>query len=225
MQVRLQIPLRNLKGKKTPGRPPKQVKLIPIEKKVIEIDSDNSEEVDFPFHQLELPDLPPMKAEQPNQVEQPNKVLAEEQQQNQVPILPVDAPTEEPIQPLDAPMDDPNQPNQPNQPQNIIPDPMANRQQLNWSYFKPEFAGKMNEDAEAHLLRTNDWMDMHNFPNDQKVRRFCLTLTGKARLWYETIRHVNLDWPMMQEHFRQQYSKFGNTREQYSHVWRSFQFV
>ena len=101
---------------------------------------------------------------------------------------------------------------------------MANPQQLNWFYFKPEIAGKMDEDAESHLLRTNDWMDMHNFPNDQKVRRFCLTLTGKARLWYETIRHVNLDWPAMQEHFRQQYSKFGNTREQYFHIWRSFQF-
>ena len=59
---------------------------------------------------------------------------------------------------------------------------MANQQQLNWSYFKPEFAGKMDEDAEAHLLRTNDWVDMQNFPNDQKIRRFCLTLTGKARL-------------------------------------------
>ena len=35
---------------------------------------------------------------------------------------------------------------------------------------------------------------------------------------------MNLDWPTMQEHFRQQYSKFGNTREQYFHVWRSFQF-
>ena len=67
-------------------------------------------------------------------------------------------------------------------------------------------------------------MDTHNFPNDQKVRRFCLTLTGKARLWYETIRHVNLDWPMMQKCFRQQYSKFDNTREQYFHIWRSFQF-
>ena len=28
----------------------------------------------------------------------------------------------------------------------------------------------------------------------------------------------------MQEHLRQQYSKFGSTREQYFHVWRSFQF-
>ena len=82
------------KGKKTPGRPPKQVKLIPTEKKVIEIDSDNSDKVDFPFHQLELPDLPPMEAEQPNQVEQLNQVPAEEEQQNQVPIQPVDAPAE-----------------------------------------------------------------------------------------------------------------------------------
>ena len=60
--------------------------------------------------------------------------------------------------------------------------------------------------------------------NDQKERRFCLTLTSKARLWYETIRNVQLDWPTMQEHFRQQYSKFDNTREQYFHVWISFQF-
>ena len=67
-------------------------------------------------------------------------------------------------------------------------------------------------------------MDTHNFPDDQKVRRFCLTLTGKDRLWYETIRQVQFDWSTMQEHFRQQYSKFGNTREQYFHVWRSFQF-
>ena len=46
----------------------------------------------------------------------------------------------------------------------------------------------------------------------------------KAGLWYETIRNVQLDWPAMQECFRQQYSKFGNTREQYFHVWRSYQF-
>ena len=101
---------------------------------------------------------------------------------------------------------------------------MANPQQLNWPYFKPEFAGKPEEDAEAHLLRTNDWMDMHNFLDDQKVRRFCLTLTGEAGLWYETVRQVQLDWPTMQECFRQQYLKFGSTREQYFHIWISFQF-
>ena len=34
---------------------------------------------------------------------------------------------------------------------------------LNWSYFKPEFSGKPDEDTEAHLLCTNDWMDAHHF--------------------------------------------------------------
>ena len=147
--------------------------------------------------------LPPIQ-EQPNQ--EPNQV---------------------PNQPLDIPVEEPNQPHQPNQPPNLPinpPDPMAKQQQLNWSYFKPEFAGKPEEDVEAHLLRTNDWMDTHNFPDDQKVRRFCLTFMGEARLWYETIRQAQLDWPTMQECFRQQFSKFGNIREQYFHVWRSFQF-
>ena len=71
---------------------------------------------------------------------------------------------------------------------------MANPHQLNWSYFKPEFSGKPEEDAEAHLLRTNDWMETHNFPNNQKVWRFCLILMGEARLWYETLGAAQLDW-------------------------------
>ena len=33
------------------------------------------------------------------------------------------------------------------------------RPQLNWSHFKPKYTGKLDEDVEAHLLRTNDWMD------------------------------------------------------------------
>ena len=64
------------------------------------------------------------------------------------------------------------------------------------------------------------------FLNDQKVRRFCLTLLGEARLWYETLnaQQQQLDWEGLQECLRWQYSKFGNTREQYFHVWRSFHF-
>ena len=33
-----------------------------------------------------------------------------------------------------------------------------------------------------------------------------------------------MDWDALQEHFRQQYSKFGSLREQYFHVWRSFHY-
>ena len=43
---------------------------------------------------------------------------------------------------------------------------------LNW----PEFSGKPDEDAEAHLLCTNDWMNAHHFTDGVKVQRFCLTL-------------------------------------------------
>ena len=54
--------------------------------------------------------------------------------------------------------------------------------QLNWSHFKPEFAGKLDDDVRAHLLRTNDWMDTHAFPEGVKVQRFCLILVDEARL-------------------------------------------
>ena len=47
---------------------------------------------------------------------------------------------------------------------------------LNWSYFKPEFSGKPDENAEAHLLHTHNWMNVHHFNEGVKVQRFCLTL-------------------------------------------------
>ena len=79
---------------------------------------------------------------------------------------------------------------------------------------------------DVHLLRTEDWMTTHNFPEDQKVETFCLTLTQKARLWYATLnaQQQQLTWEGLQDKSRQHYSKFGSTRKQYFHVWRSFQF-
>ena len=88
---------------------------------------------------------------------------------------------------------------QPQNPPAHVPNPMlppappVQIPQLNWSYFKPEFSGNPEENAEAHLLRTNDWMETHNFPEVAKVQRFCLTLTGEARLWYETLRPIVVD--------------------------------
>ena len=38
------------------------------------------------------------------------------------------------------------------------------------------------------------------------------------------IEQQQLNWEGLQDMFRQQYSKFGNTSEQYFHAWRSFQF-
>ena len=98
-----------------------------------------------------------------------------------IPNQPLDLPAEEPEEP-----EEPEQPNNPNPLPENPPVPMAN-QHFNWSHFKTDFSGNPEEDAEVHLLRTNDWMTTHAFPDDQKVRRFCLTLLGEARLWYETL--------------------------------------
>ena len=67
-------------------------------------------------------------------------------------------------------------------------------------------------------------MEMHDFPDNVKVQRFCLTLIGEARLWYKSLRPINTERDGLQNMFRQQYSKIGNTREQLFHTWRSFHF-
>ena len=67
---------------------------------------------------------------------------------------------------------------------------------INWSNFKPEFSGKPEEDAEAHLLCCNDWMNAHHFIDDVMVQRFCLTLLGEARLWFQSFEPFNnITWP------------------------------
>ena len=96
---------------------------------------------------------------------------------------------------------------------------------LNWSNFKPEFSGKPEEDAEAHLLHSNDWMNAHHFDEDIKVPKFCLTLLGEARLWFYSLEPPgNTPWAQLQNLFRQRYSKLGNTCEQLFHAWGSFTF-
>ena len=73
---------------------------------------------------------------------------------------------------------------------------------VNWSHFKPEFAGKPEKDAEEHLLCTNDLMRTHNFNEEDKGKRFCFTLLEEAKLWYETLTPIANDWPALQNAFR-----------------------
>ena len=107
-------------------------------------------------------------------------------------------------------------------PAGVVPVPQIIYQ--NWIGKKPEFSGKPEEDAESHLLSTRDWIEVHNFPEGEKVRRFRVTLTGEARLWYESLTTIDNDWPALQNKFRWQYSKIGNTPEQLFHAWRTFKF-
>ena len=68
-------------------------------------------------------------------------------------------------------------------------------------------------------------MNAHHFIDDVKVQRFCLTLLGEARLWFQSLEPLeNTTWPQLQNLFRQRYSKLGNTHEQLFHAWRSFTF-
>ena len=138
-----------------------------------------------------------------------------------LPVLPLPPAGTAPQAPqaLQQPVQPPVDPNQPVPAQSIQHVP-----QLNWSHLKPEFAGKPEEDAEVHLLRTKNWMDTHAFQESIKVQKICLTLVGEGRLWYEFLRHINIDWLDLQNQFRQQYLKLGNSREQLFHTWRSFHF-
>ena len=67
-------------------------------------------------------------------------------------------------------------------------------------------------------------MEVHNFPEGEKLRHYCVTLIGEARLWYESLAPLGNDWPALQNKFRWQYSKIGNTPEQLFHAWRTFKF-
>ena len=67
-------------------------------------------------------------------------------------------------------------------------------------------------------------MNAHHFVYGVKVQRFCLTLLGEARLWYQSLEPINVDWSGLQNLFKQQYSKIGSTREQLFHAWRTFNF-
>ena len=139
-----------------------------------------------------LPPLPPIQAHLQNPPNSPN--------QPPNPPNPANPPPNPPANPANPP-NPPTPPPNPHDPMNVPNPPKP--QQLNWSYFKPEFSGKAEEDAMGHLLKTNDWMETHNFPDDTKVRRFCLTLIGEARLWYESLRPIEMDWDALQECFRQ----------------------
>ena len=110
------------------------------------------------------------------------------------------------------------QPQQSAVPPPIQPAPMA----MKWSYFKQVFSGKPEENPEAHIPSTIDWMDTHNFVEGQTIQRLSLMPAGEMTLWYQSIHPFQGTWEEWQERFRTQYSSIGDKHEQLFHVWRSF---
>ena len=161
-------------------------------KAVVVVSSDLEDfEVDFPHHPPNQPqDIP---AEQPQEPNQPVNVPAEEPQEPDHPLdILVEGPGEPegPQQPANVPVGEAESPQEPNN-LNPLPQqptiPMANNQ-LNWSHFKPDVSGKSEEDGEAHLLRTTDWMTTHDFPDDQKNGPQHVTVHHMQTRWIHVLQ-------------------------------------
>ena len=135
----------------------------------------------------------------PNPVN-PNAQEPADQNQDQVPVGP--APPQCPVQIVQNVPVQPIPQQVPIQlaPASNVPAPQIFYQI--WIGKKPEFSDKPEEDAESHLLSTRNWMEAHNFPEGEKVRHFCVTLIGEARLWYESLALLDNDWPALQNKFR-----------------------
>ena len=74
---------------------------------------------------------------------------------------------------------------------------------LNWFHFKPEFLATRWRCRSTSSL--DKWLDGHPCISRRcKLQRFSLTLVGEARLWYESLRHIALDWKGLQNQWRQQ---------------------
>ena len=54
-------------------------------------------------------------------------------------------------------------------------------QQMNWSYFKPEFSGKAEEDAAVHLLKTNNWMAHIQLSRTYKGKKILFNSYGRSK--------------------------------------------
>ena len=65
---------------------------------------------------------------------------------------------------------------------------------LNWSNLKPEFSGKLEEDAEAHLLRSNDWMEAHHFDENMSSEILSHIVRGSKVVVsiFRTFRRYNM---------------------------------
>ena len=78
----------------------------------------------------------------------------------------------------------------------------------------PIFSAKDDEDAERHLSQSNDRMNLQWIAEQAKCDRFCLTLSGDAYIWYESITPVGNDQTNLQGLFAYKLPEVGQTQEE-----------
>ena len=80
-----------------------------------------------------------------------------------------------------------------------------------------------DENAESHLLHSDDWMNSKGVAEDAKCDQLYFTLDGNTCLCYEPITPVGNDWNHVQRLFCRQLSQLGQTQELFQ-KWKFFQF-
>ena len=94
---------------------------------------------------------------------------------------------------------------------------------LNKRVEVPHFHGKAGERPEHHILLCEDYFEDQNIPDRRRPSTFRMTLTGKAREWYEDIE-VPDTWEKMKQMFTLHYSTQGRSTKVLHERWRSFKF-
>ena len=87
----------------------------------------------------------------------------------------------------------------------------------------PIFSGKPGERAEDHLLRASDWLEHCQVPIEDRVRDFKLTLSGKARTWYNDLTFP-MTWAELQLKFERAFSSQGRSPALLHERWRQMTF-
>ena len=83
---------------------------------------------------------------------------------------------------------------------------------INWSILSHNSQENLMKMQKYIYFIQNNWMNAHSFVDGVKVQRFCLTLLGEARLWFQSLEPLHyITWPELQNLFRQRYSKLDYT--------------
>ena len=88
----------------------------------------------------------------------------------------------------------------------------------------PIFKGTPGERPEAHLLRTNDWMDTCNILPVNKPTNFKHTLDHLAREWYDSLTFP-ITWNDLQQRFSRYFFTQGRSIKHLHDKWRNFSFT
>ena len=88
----------------------------------------------------------------------------------------------------------------------------------------PKFKGKVDEDAEVHILKVEDWFVDTDLRESDKVKEFCKTLEGESRLWYESQEVATFSWRELKQKFSSRFTSGGDSSRSWLTKWANLSF-